>query len=81
VEKDNQGRTEFFFKRLIHNLDDSKKFPIPEMYPATFQQQLRSLNRAYTITHVNENKEQEFIENTLKEAYPDAEDIQIEELD
>jgi hypothetical protein len=81
VEKDSSGRTEFYFKRIVHNLDDNEKFPIPEMNPATFQEQLRSLNRAYAITHISEDKEPQFIENMLKEAYPDAEDIKIEELD
>jgi len=81
VEKDSSGRTEFYFKRIVHNLDDYEKFPVPEMIPATFQQQLRSLNRAYAITFISEDKETEFIKNMLKEAYPDAEDFIIEELD
>ena len=57
-----------------------KIFPIHEMNPATFQEQLRSLNRAYAITHISDDKIPRFIENMLKESYPDAEDIQIEEL-
>lgn len=80
VEVDSQERTEFHFVRVVHNLDDYHKFPIPEMNPATFQEQLRSLNRAYAISYINEDVEQQFIENMLKEAYPDAEDIEIEEL-
>ncbi|MBW2641692.1 MAG: hypothetical protein JRE10_16470 [Deltaproteobacteria bacterium] len=80
VEKDPRGRTEFHFKRVVHNLDDSEKFPIPDVNPATFKEQLRSLNRAYAITRISDDKETQFIENMLKEAYPDAEDIVIEEL-
>jgi hypothetical protein len=81
VDTDSVGRTEFHFKRIVHNFDDSKKFAVPEMAAATFQEQLRSLNRAYAITHISEAKETQFIKNMLKEAYPDAEDIQIYELE
>ena len=55
--------------------------PITEMNPATFQEQLRSLNRAYAITYLKGDKESQFIEMMLKKAYPDAEKIEIEELE
>ena len=28
VENNNSGQTEFYFKRIVHNLDDSKDYPI-----------------------------------------------------
>ena len=80
VEKDELDRTKFHFRRIIHNLDDLKKFPIPEMAPATFQEQLRSLNRAFAITVIVEKDIPQFIENILKEAYPERNTITIEEL-
>ena len=81
VEKDTAGRIEFYFTRIIHNLDDHEKFPIPEMQSATFAEQLRSLNKAHAVTRIKEDQIVKFIEILLNEAYPDAEDIIIEELD
>ena len=81
VETDTSGRMQFYFTRIIHNLDDHEEFPIPEMHPATFKEQLRSLNKAFAITRINVDQISQFIEIMLREAYPEAEDIKIEELD
>ena len=81
VEEEATGRRKFHFKRIVHNLDDHEKFPIPEMRAATFTEQLRSMNRAYAVTSVKKDQIEKFIEIMLKEAYPEAEKIEIEELD
>jgi hypothetical protein len=80
VEEGAMGNTEFHFERIVYNLDDDKKFRIPEMRSATFKEQLRSLNKASAITRVQNSQFEKFIESMLKEAYPEAGDIEIEEL-
>jgi len=79
VDDEATGRVRFRFKRPIHNF--LKTPPIPRMQPATFRQQLLSMNRAYAVTCAEEKDYPAFIEVMLKDAYGDEADIVIKELD
>jgi len=48
---------------------------------ASFQEELRALNRAHAITCIKENKEREFIEKMLKKAYLETLEIVVNELE
>ena len=80
VEKDSLGRSIFHFSRIVHNLNDHEEFPIHEMNPAFFKEQLRSMDRAYSVSIINDEETIEFIDKMLKIAYPDSEEIIIEEI-
>lgn len=81
VEKEAEGRVAFHFKRIIANTREDTTSPIPQMEPASFAQQLRSMHRAYAVTCVPEEQYQDFIEMMLKETYDTHASLEIEEIE
>ena len=80
VEDEARGRIRFHFKRICHSVSADISAPIPHMQPASFAQQLRSMNRAYSVTTATEDEFPAFIELMLKDAYGDDSTVEIEEI-
>ncbi len=81
VDDEATGRVKFHFLRFTYSLKtEAKDFPFPHMKAATFKEQLRALNRAYTVTHVLEEQYKDFIEIMLRDAYGDHVTIKVKDV-